>query len=154
MLFKQQLRGIYPKTFYHFPNQFNQFIMPITNTTTAPPQARNRLKKWREEISLYQEEAQLFQRLLRRNAPKQDSSSRYNGLLERLCSFRQETLGSLQQALRSLETQTAHATLSGNGKSHMSLFTESLEQARHQMNSIKRDALRELNQQNLRMPIW
>ena len=107
----------------------------------------------REEIQLFQEESLFFQRLLRRS-PAADKSSKVEALQERLRSFRKETLPSLYQAFRSLETQSANATQADNGESHFQMFQRNLNAARHQMNSLKREALCELNRHAVPVPIW
>lgn len=109
------------------------------------------LQSMKEELCLYQEECAFYQKLLMRNI---EETPRTKQLQQRLQKFSTETLCTLQQALRSLEGQSSNTTTAQSGRSHLSLFTDGLEEARLHMNTIKQEALRLLNKTSNRMMIW
>ena len=111
---------------------------------------RRSLNTLRDELNLFQEESQFFQRLLRRSP----AAAQHQQLQDQLQQFQKETLPSLQRTLRTIEGQTANTTQADNGQSHFSIFLENLERTRQQMTTLKRQALRELNHRNLLLSIW
>ncbi|HKK79866.1 MAG TPA: hypothetical protein VJ933_09560 [Phaeodactylibacter sp.] len=120
------------------------------SVTSQNHRLRRSLSTLRDELNLFQEESQFFQRLLRRS----QRAAQQQQLQDQLQQFQHETLPNLQRTLRTIEGQNANTTQAENGQSHFSLFMESLENARQQMNKLKRQALRELNNRSMPLSIW
>ena len=114
------------------------------------------LRTFREELSLYQEEARFFCKMIRKAifSSEDGDDGRLSALLSRLTDFHQKDLTNLQKALQSLEGQTANNTKADTGRSQIELFDEGLQAARQQLNTIKREVFRELSEDFMRTRIW
>lgn len=124
-------------------------------TTFNPINDRQVLSSMRDELALYQEESRFFQKILRKALLSgKGAQEKLESLIGSLVAFRQETLPSLQKALRSLDGQTANNTTADHGLSQVSMFSEGLEEARRKLNHIKREAFRELSADFIPTPIW
>ncbi len=115
-----------------------------------------KLRTYREELSLYQEEARFFCKMIRKAILSSETADhgRLAQLLGRMTGFYQETLPALQRALQSLDGQTANNTKADSGLSQAELFGEGLEQARQQLNAIKREVFKELSEDFMHTRIW
>ncbi|MCB0570270.1 MAG: hypothetical protein KDC66_10920 [Phaeodactylibacter sp.] len=114
------------------------------------------LRVCREELSLYQDEARFFCRIIRKAiiSSEMADQQRLSQLLSRMVDFYQETLPTLQKALQSLDGQTANTTKADSGMSQAELFGEGLEEARQKLNIMKREAFSELSEDFMRARIW
>ena len=129
-------------------------MMSLT-TTYNPINDRQQLSSLRDELALYQEESRFFDKILRKAMLSgKGTQEKIENLAARLAAFRQETLPSLQKALRSLDGQNSNSTTADHGQSQVSLFQEGIEEARRKLNLIKREAFRELNSDFIPTPIW
>lgn len=115
-----------------------------------------KLRTYREELSLYQEEARFFCKMIRKAILSSESPDQghLSQLLGRMTGFYQDTLPALQRALQSLDGQTANNTKADSGLSQAELFGEGLEQARQQLNAIKREVFKELSGDFMHTRIW
>ncbi len=129
--------------------------MTSLTTTYDSINERQLLSSLRDELALYQEESRFFHKILRKaQLSGKGTQEKIETLIGRLAIFRQETLPSLQKALRSLDGQNSNSTTADRGLSQVSLFTEGMEEARRKLNSIKREAFRELSSDFIQNPIW
>ena len=114
------------------------------------------LRTFREELRLHQEVARFFCKMIRKAifSSEDGDDGRLSALLSRLTDFHQKDLTNLQKALQSLEGQTANNTKADTGRSQIELFDEGLQEARQQLNTIKREVFRELSEDFMRTRIW
>jgi predicted nuclease with TOPRIM domain len=129
-----------------------------TLTENLRPGRTQLLKSLREDLSLYQEETHFFCKLLRKAVltnGRNEAASELKQLLSRINDFRQETLPNLQRAVQCLDGQTAHSTKADSGLSQIQLFAQSMEDARRQLNIIKRCVFQEIQEEDfMRSRIW
>jgi hypothetical protein len=127
-------------------------------TENLRPGRTQLLKSLREDLSLYQEETRFFCKLLRKAALAsggKDAAPEFKQLLNQITEFRQETLPNLQRAIQCLDGQTAHSTKADSGLSQIQLLAQSMEDARRQLNLIKRCVFQEMREEDfMRSRIW